>query len=146
MTRARRYALPLIALLAIGLVPQSSAAQPAFEGIYIARGVDRDGVEYRRAVEIERHGATFTVTWVSARIVREAIVLEPAWVGVGIKTGDTLSVSFTDGDTFGIIVYEAGTDKKELSGRWTLAGDDEAIIRTEVLTKLPDELPALSSR
>ena len=146
VSRARRYALPLIALLAIGLVPQSSAAQPAFEGLYIARGVDRDGMEYRRAVEIERHGATFTVTWVSARIVGEAIVLEPAWVGVGIATGDTLSVSFTDGETFGIIVYEAGTDKKELSGRWTLAGDDEAIIRTEVLTKLPEELPGLSSR
>ncbi len=146
MTRARRYALPLIALLAIGLVPQSSVAQPAFEGIYIARGVDRDGLEYRRAVEIERHGATFTVTWVSARAVGNAIVLEPAWVGVGIATGDTLSVSFTDGETFGIIVYGAGADKKELSGRWTLAGDDEAIVRTELLTKLPDELPALSSR
>lgn len=146
VTRARRYALPLIALLTIGLVPGSSVAQPAFEGVYIARGVDRDGMEYRRAVEVERHRATFTVTWVSARIVGEAIVLEPAWVGVGIATGDTLSVSFTDGETFGIIVYEAGANKNELSGRWTLAGDDEAIIRTEVLTKLPDDLPALSLR
>ena len=139
MTRARRFALPTIALLAIGLVPVSSDAQPAFEGVYIARGVDSDGKEYRRAVEIERHGESFTVTWVSARLVGEAVVLEPSWFGLGIVTGDVLSVSFVTGDTFGIIVYQASVDGRELSGRWTLAGEDEAI-HTEVLTRLPDRL------
>ena len=139
MTCSRRFALPTIALLAIGLVPVSSAAQPAFEGVYIARGVDSDGKEYRRAVEIERHGDSFTVTWVSARLVGEAVVLEPSWFGLGIVTGDVLSVSFVTGDTFGIIVYQASVDGRELSGRWTLAGDDEAI-HTEVLTRLPDRL------
>ena len=139
MTCARRFALPTVALLAIGLVPVSSAAQPAYEGVYIARGVDSDGKEYRRAVEIERHGDSFTVTWVSARLVGEAVVLEPSWFGLGIVTGDVLSVSFVTGETFGIIVYQASVDGRELSGRWTLAGDDEAI-HTEVLTRLPDRL------
>ena len=48
-------------------------------------------------------------------------------------------MSFVTGDTFGIIVYQASVDGRELSGRWTLAGEDEAI-HTEVLTRLPDRL------
>jgi hypothetical protein len=137
VTCARRFALTTIALLAIGLMPVSSAAQPAFEGVYIARSVDSDGKEYRRAVEIERYGDSFAVTWVSARLVGETVVLEPSWFGVGIVTGDVLSVSFVAEETFGIIAYEASVDGRELSGRWTLAGDGETI-HTEVLTRLPD--------
>ena len=79
------------------------------------------------------------MTWVSARLVGEAVVLEPSWFGLGIVTGDVLSVSFVTGDTFGIIVYQASVDGRELSGRWTLAGEDEAI-HTEVLTRLPSRL------
>src|SRR4030095_11416262 len=107
MTRARRFAVGIIALVAIGVVPVF-AAEPVFEGVYIAHGIDSDGTHYRRAVNIERAGDKFAVTWVSARIVGEAIVLEPTWVGVGIAIGDTLSVGFVAGDTFGIMVYKAG--------------------------------------
>jgi hypothetical protein len=142
MTRARRFALAAMVLLSIGVIPASVAAQPAFDGVYIARGVDSDGSEYRRGVEIERHGDTFTVTWVSTRLVGNALVLEPTWVGVGIATGDTLSVGFITRDTIGLMVYRASADTTELSGQWTLADDDDAI-HTEVLTRLPD---ILSSR
>jgi hypothetical protein len=62
MTCARRFAVPVLALIAIGVVPVSSAAQPAFDGVYIAHGVDAGGNEYRRAVDIERHGDRFAVT------------------------------------------------------------------------------------
>ncbi len=139
MTRARQFALGLIALVAIGVVPVS-AADPAFEGVYIAHGVDAKGTHYRRAVNIERDGDKFAVTWVSARIVGEAIVLEPTWVGVGIAIGDTLSVGFVAGDTFGIMVYKAGADGRLLSGRWALADDDGAV-HSETLTRLPDLAP-----
>jgi hypothetical protein len=139
MTRARRFVLPVIALIAIGAVPVPSAGQPAFDGVYIASGVDAEGNQYRRAVDIERHGDRFTVTWIAAEVVGEAIILEPIWVGVGIAIGDTLSVSFVAEDTLGIMVYKFGGDG-QVSGRWTLAGDDETVY-SETLTKLPDMLP-----
>ena len=53
MACARRLALGMIAFV-VGVVPAFSAGQPAFDGVYIARGVDSAGNEYRRAVDIER--------------------------------------------------------------------------------------------
>jgi len=117
----------------------SSAGQPAFEGVYLATGVGADGREYRRAVDIERHGDRFTITWVAAEMVGQTVFLEPTWVGVGIATGDALSVSFVAEDIFGIIVCQFGGDGR-LSGRWTVAGEDETVY-TETLTRLPDILP-----
>jgi hypothetical protein len=38
------------------------------------------------------------------------------------------------------MVYQVGTDARQLSGRWTLAGDDE-VVYSEALTRLPDILP-----
>jgi hypothetical protein len=139
MTCARRFVLTT-AVATLGLVPLTAAAQPAFEGVYIARGLDTEGHEYRRAVEIEREGDRFTVTWIEVRVVGQAIVLEPTWFGVGIATGGTLSVSVMAEDTFGIAVYEAASDGQELSGRWSLV-DDEGVVYSETLTRLPDKLP-----
>lgn len=136
MTCARRVALGMIALVTL-LVPLSAGGQPVFEGVYIANGVDSAGTKYRRAVAIERDGEQFAVTWVASRVVGEAIVLEPMWVGVGVAVGDTLSVSFVAADTFGIIVYQPGTDARQFFGRWALAGDD-GLVHSETLTRLPD--------
>ena len=140
MIRRRQFALGMIACVALCVVPVSAAGQPAFEGVYIARGVESDGREYRRAVNIERDGDQFAVTWVASRVVGEAIILEPIWVGVGIAIGDTLSVSFVAGDTFGIMVYEAGTDKQQFSGRWAV--DDDGAVHSETLTRLANVRPA----
>jgi hypothetical protein len=138
MTHPCRFTWPVMALIVIGVVPVSSVGQPAFDGVYIARGTDTDGNEYRRAVNIEQHGDRFTVTWVSAQVVGEAIILAPTWVGVGIASGDTLSVSFVAEDTLGIMVYRFGGDG-EVSGRWALAGDDETVY-SETLTRLSEVL------
>jgi len=140
MTSTRRFALGMLAIVAIGVVPASATAQPEFEGVYIARGVDADGLEYRRAVTIERDGDKFAVTWVAARVVGEAMILEPLWVGVGVAIGDMLAVSFVASDTFGIMVYQAGSDTEQLSGRWAVV-DDEGIVHAETLTRLPDLVP-----
>lgn len=139
MTNARRFLVPTMAVVALGLVPLSSAAQPAFDGIYIARGLNSEGHQYRRAVEIARDGDGYSVSWVEMRVTDEALILEPTWFGVGIATGATLSVSFVAGETFGIVVYEAGQDG-ELSGRWRVVGDDGAV-HSETLTRLPDPRP-----
>src|SRR4030095_2534359 len=139
MTRARRFTWPVIALIVTGAVPVSSAGQPAFEGVYLAHGVDAEGHQYRRAVDIERHGDRFTVMWVAAEMVGQAVTLEPTWVGVGIAIDDTLSVSFVAEDTVGIIVYKLGAEGR-VSGRWDLARSDETVC-SETLTRLPDVLP-----
>ena len=136
MTCARRFAVGMISLVTL-VVPISAAGQTMFEGVYIANGVDSAGTKYRRAVSIERDGDQFAVTWVASRVVGEAIVLEPIWVGVGVAVGDTLSVSFVATDTFGIVVYQAGTDTRQFSGRWALAGDN-GLVHLETLTRLPD--------
>jgi hypothetical protein len=139
MTRVRRFALPLMAVAAMSAMPSPLFAERVFEGIYIASGKDSAGNEYQRAVEIERHGDRFIVTWVSARLIGEALVLEPTWIGVGIVTDDILSVSFVGEDAMGIMVYRFGPNG-QVAGRWTLEGEDE-VICAETLTPLPDVLP-----
>ena len=141
MTWARQFALPLVVFAGVSAAPVSLAGQRAFAGAYIASGVDAAGNEYRRAVDIERHGERFIVVWVSARVVGETLVLEPTWVGVGLATGDTLSVSFVAEDALGIMVYHFAPDGRQLSGRWTLEGVDE-LVHSETLTPLSDLLPA----
>jgi hypothetical protein len=146
MIRARAFASLTIVLVAFSVSPLSSAGESGFDGVYIAHGVDSDGNEYRRAVDIERRGEQFIVTWVSARVAGETVVLEATWVGVGLATSETLSVSFIAGDSLGIAVYQVAAQGRQLSGRWTLAGDDEAV-HAETLTRLPERLsePLLTS-
>ena len=136
MTRMRRFALPLMVIAVVGAYSSSAFAERAFEGIYIARGVDSGGNVYRRAVEIERQGDRYVVTWVSARLSGGTLVLEPTWIGVGIATGDFLSVSFASDEAMGIMVYRVGPGG-QLNGRWTTDGDDD-VICSETLTPLPD--------
>jgi len=140
MTGIRRFALPLMVFAIVSARPSPLLAQRVFEGVYIASGVDSGGHEYQRAVEIERHGDRYVVTWVSARFVDEALILEPTSVGVGIVTDETLSVGFVSDYAIGIMVYRFGSDG-QLTGRWTLEGDDEEIC-SETLTPLPDVLPS----
>jgi len=140
MNRVRRFALPLMAVAAMSVMPSPLFAERVFEGVYIASGKDAAGNQYQRAVEIERQGDRFIVTWVSARLVGEALVLEPTWIGVGIVTDDILSVSFVADYAMGIMVYRFSPNG-ELAGRWTLEGDDE-VICSETLTPLDDVLSA----
>ena len=135
MTRVRRCALPLMVVAALSMFPSSLWAQPAFDGVYIANGADSAGHAYQRAVEIERDGDRYLVTWVSARLIGAALVLEPTWIGVGIVTDDILSVSFVADHAMGIIVYRFGPNG-QLTGRWTLEDDD--VICSETLTPLPE--------
>lgn len=140
MTWIRRFTLPLTVIAVVSASPSLLFAQRAFEGVYIASGADSAGHEYERAVEIERHGDRFVVTWVSARLVGEALVLEPTWFGVGIAIDDILSVSFISDYAMGIMVYRFGPNG-QLTGRWTFEGDDE-VICSETLTPLPEDLPS----
>ena len=63
MNRVRGFALPLMVVAAMSAMPSPLFAEQVFEGVYIASGKDSAGNEYQRAVEIERHGDRFIVTW-----------------------------------------------------------------------------------
>jgi hypothetical protein len=135
MTRIRLIVLSAVAL--VGLMPAPVVGQPEFEGIYIARGIDLDGIQYHRAVEIEREGDRFVVIWMSPQIVAETLRLELTSIGVGIASGNVLAVSYSVGLSVGVIVYEFSQDGQELVGRWTVEGDD-AEIRSEILVRVPE--------
>jgi hypothetical protein len=143
MARVRRFGLPLMVAAVLSTLSSPVFAQRDFDGVYVASGADSAGNAYHRAVEIERHGDRYIVTWVSARLIGEALVLEPTWIGVGIVTGDILSVGFVADDAMGIMVYRFGPNG-QLTGRWTVEGDDE-VICSETLTPLTDVLPSPAS-
>lgn len=137
MCRAHRFGLPLIVAAVLSTFSSPVLAQRDFDGVYIAIGADSDGDEYQRAVEIERQGERYLVTWVSARRIGAALVLEPTWIGVGIVTDGILSVSFVADRAMGVMVYRFGPNG-QLLGRWTLEDDD--VVCSETLTPLPDDV------
>jgi len=139
MTRVQRLALPFMVVAVVSAIAPPVFAERTFEGVYIARGADSAGNTYRRAVEIERDDDRYLVTWVSARLTGEGLVLEPTWIGVGLASDDTLSVSFVADRAMGIMVYRFGPNG-QLTGRWTL--EDADVICAETLTPLDDELPS----
>jgi hypothetical protein len=66
------------------------------------------------------------------------VLLELTSVGVGIRTGETLAISYVAGASLGVALYQIGNDGR-LVGRWTTAEDGE--VHAETLTKLPNAVP-----
>jgi hypothetical protein len=126
-------------LLSVMAIPGAAEEPTDLDGVYAARGTNPNGSEYRGAVHIRRQGDRFIVAWISPRAAGEALLLELTSVGVGIRTGETLAVSYVAGNSLGVAVYQIGRDG-QLIGRWTTAGDDH--VHTETLTKLPNPLPS----
>jgi hypothetical protein len=132
------FACIAIVLLAAIAIPAAAEAQPDLDGVYASRGTNSDGSEYRGAVHILRHGDRFVVSWMTLRAAGEGFLLELTAIGVGLRTGDTLAVSYVAGSSLGVIVYQIGEDG-HLAGRWTTAGDDA--VHSETLTRLPGQVP-----
>ena len=134
MTPHLRLVLALVVLIAPPVVV-TPAAEPALEGMYAAEGFNPDGSEYRGAVKITRHGASFMVAWLFPRVVgeEEALVLKAA--GVGIQHGGMLAVSYYGQDATGVALYQVENDGQRLTGRWVAANSDGEV-QLETLTKL----------
>jgi hypothetical protein len=87
-----------------------AAAEPAaLPGIYECHGVGADGREYRGAVVIEPDGNRFLLQWY--------ISPELTAVGLGIREGDVLAVSFFSTDAGGVVLYRI--DGQRLVGHWS---------------------------
>jgi uncharacterized protein (TIGR03067 family) len=101
-----------------------AAEDPEIVGVYQCEGVELDGNKYSSKVEIQRLGEAYSVRWSKG--------VAQMHVGVGVRKGNLLSVSFLNKSMAGIVVYQIGKDRK-LHGEWTEFGGI-GILRTETLT------------
>jgi hypothetical protein len=140
MGRAIRYAAVVVVLAATAGVPADAAGELDLTGLYVARGVNADGSEYEGVVHIAPRRQSFVVTWIFPRGSRDMLSLEPASVGIGIVSGETLAVSYLSMDAAGVVVYRIEDGGNRLAGQWTVVGKD-GVIHAETLTKLPRRMP-----
>lgn len=96
---------PLVGRAAETSAPDSSD----LPGIYECQGTGADGRPYRGAVIIEPDGSRFVVRWI--------IASELTAVGVGIREGNMLAVSFFGPDSGGVVLYRI--DGQKLVGHWS---------------------------
>jgi hypothetical protein len=96
---------PLVGRAAEPSAPDS----PDLPGIYECQGTGADGRPYRGAVIIEPDGGRFVVRWI--------IASELTAVGVGIREGNMLAVSFFGPDSGGVVLYRI--DGQRLVGHWS---------------------------
>ena len=74
---------------------------PGLPGIYECQGTGADGRPYRDAVIIEPDGGRFVVRWI--------IASELTAVGVGIREGNMLAVSFFGPESGGVVLSTEST-------------------------------------
>ena len=105
-----------------------AAAEPAaLPGVYECRGIGADGRQYRGAVVIEPDGNRFVLQWY--------ISAELAAVGLGIREGDVLAVSFFSADAGGVVLYRI--DGQQLVGHWSAPLTNGQVFE-ETLTRMAD--------
>jgi hypothetical protein len=118
----------------------ASAGDADLGGIYACEGMRPDGVGYRGTVRIVRHNGTYDLLWSVGDDEQEQ------YLGLGILTGNMLSVSYFAGTT-GLAVYriEQGAKGQQLIGTWTVPQADGKVA-AETLTRLTKELGASQRR
>lgn len=120
----------VIVPLMFGLLAYTAAADSASDlaGLYACNGKNPDGSSYQGIVKIVKQDGTFVVQWFNES--------ELVGVGLGIRSGDVLAVSYFSGLP-GVVAYRI-EDGNRLVGEWTVAGADGALF-SETLTKMPSE-------
>ena len=106
------------------------AAEKTVAGVYQCEGTNPDGATYSGIVEIVRIKDTYLIRWTMPN--------DSQVVGVGILSGDLLSVSYYGG-TPSLVVYSV-VESGQLKGKWT-AGGAEGFVFSETLTRLPEGTP-----
>ena len=98
---------------------------PDIAGFYQCEGVEVGGTKYTAEVEIRRLGDAYAVSWTKGTV--------PLHIGIGIRKGNVLAVSFASKTGGGVAVYQIGK-ARTLQGEWTDAGGI-GLLRTETLTR-----------
>jgi len=105
----RKATLALTMLAAICLAVPALAG--GIEGTYSVAGSNPGGKgAYKGTVVISKSGETYKLVW----------SVGTAYIGTGIKTGNVLSVAYTDEARkwFGIVSYKIKSGGKVLEGQW----------------------------
>jgi hypothetical protein len=125
-----RTVLLLPILLGLLMFTAATDAIPAvdtdIEGVYICKGTNPDGSPYEGVVEVAKRNGAFQVQWF--------FEAGRAAVGMGIRSGDVLAVSYFSG-TPGVVAYKIEEGSK-LVGEWTVPGAEGKLF-PETLTKAP---------
>ncbi len=100
-----------------------AADEPDIAGVYDCQGTEMDGNKYTAKVEIRRVGDAYAVSWAKGGGLMA--------VGVGLRRGNVLSVSFTNKEMGGIAVYTVAKDRT-MAGEWTEVGGI-GLLRSELL-------------
>jgi hypothetical protein len=97
-------------------------------GVYACEGTRPDGVEYSGTVEIVRNEGTYQLLW--------TLPPHEQYIGIGIRNGDVLAVSYFGGMP-GLVVYrlEQGDKGPRLVGQWTVVDADGQVF-PETLTRV----------
>jgi hypothetical protein len=100
-------------------------------GVYECQGVGADGRAYRGAVIIEPDGKRFVLQWY--------VAAQRTAIGLGIREGNVLAVSFFGPDAGGVVLYRI--DGTRLIGQWS-APVTAGQVFEETLTRVGDAPPA----
>jgi hypothetical protein len=124
-----RTILILTMLAGLTLTAAGDPAAPAdLPGFYICNGTNGDGTSYRAVVEIAKQHDSYVLRW----FVDSDVVA----VGLGIRTGDVLSVAYFSASP-GVIAFRIEPGNR-LVGEWTLT-DADGLVFSETLTRTPDQ-------
>jgi len=109
----RRSALVLLALLVL-VASNPASGKSGFSGNYTVKGTNPGVGAYSGVLTIAARGDAYDVYW---------NIANTQYVGVGLASGDTISVAYTGGDKtwIGIATYHQRADGT-LDGRWTVGG------------------------
>jgi hypothetical protein len=121
------WAGPLLAQTA----PAPAAPAAGLPGVYECQGIGADGKPYRGAVIIEPDGNRFVLQWF--------VGTQLSAIGLGLREGNVLAVSFFGPDAGGVILYKI--DGTRLVGQWS-APVNKGQVFEETLTRVSDTPPA----
>jgi hypothetical protein len=128
--------LLIVALLSLVAITSDAQSDDAGDlvGVYVSTGVNPDGSPYKGLVKIEKQRDTFEVQWFGPEL---------AAVGLGIRSGDVLAVTYFSGVP-GVVAYKIEKGPR-LIGEWTIIGAGGRVF-SETLTKTADDaLPSTES-
>jgi hypothetical protein len=118
-------------LLAQTAAPAPAAPATGLPGVYECQGTGADGKPYRGAVIIEPDGNRFVLQWF--------VGTQLSAIGLGLREGNVLAVSFFGPDAGGVILYKI--DGTRLVGQWSAPVNNGQVFE-ETLTRVADSPPA----
>lgn len=105
----------ILLMLAVLIQTPSASTPPPLAGHYTCTGANDHGTRYSLRLEIRAHRDGFLFQWTAPRTG------QITGRGLGIRTGDTLAVAFTNGKAIGVVHYAIGNGV--LAGRWWAGGE-----------------------